>query len=54
VTRSATRRGIDSPPAEHVLGSVLSKDKVVEDAQAADELVAEQPSVDELLRHDRT
>ncbi len=40
---------VDSPPAADVLDGVPSKDEVVEDARTADEIVAEQPSVDELL-----
>ena len=44
---------VDSPPAEDVLDGVPSKEEVVEDAHSADEIVAAQPTVDELLGPDR-
>ena len=44
---------VDSPPPDDVLDGVPSKEEVVEDAQAADEIVSEQPSVAELLGDDR-
>jgi len=36
-----------------VLGSLPSKEEVVENARSVDEIVREQPSVDELLGHNR-
>jgi hypothetical protein len=36
-----------------VLDSVPSTDEVVQDAQSADDIVAAQPSVDEVLGRDR-
>lgn len=43
---------VDSPPTEEVLDSVPSKEQVVQDAQSAADIVAGQPSVDELLGRD--
>jgi hypothetical protein len=44
---------VESPPPEHVLDGVPSKEEVVEHAQPAEEVVDGQPSVDEILGHDR-
>jgi hypothetical protein len=44
---------VESPPPEEVLDAVESKDDVIERAQAPEEIVGEQPSVDELLGPDR-
>jgi hypothetical protein len=44
---------VDSPPREDVLDGVPSTDAIVERAQSAQEIVDEQPSVDELLQRRR-
>ena len=43
---------VDSPAPGDVLDSVPTKEQVVEDAQSADDIVAGQPGVDELLGRD--
>ena len=44
---------VESPPPEAVLDGVPSTGEIVEDAQAADEIIQQQPGVDELLHRDR-
>lgn len=44
---------VDSPPPEAVLDEVPDKEKVVERAQPVDEIVGDQPTVEDLLGGDR-
>lgn len=44
---------VESPPPEDVLDDVPPKEELVRRARLADEIVDEQPSVEELLDRDR-
>ena len=44
---------IDSPPPEDVLKGVPSTDEIIDHAESAEDIVGQQPSVDELLRRRR-
>jgi hypothetical protein len=44
---------VDSPPPQDVLDAVPPKEELVQRARSADEIVEEQPSVEELLNRDR-
>ena len=44
---------VESPAAEDVLDGVPPREKIVEQTQPSDEIIAEQPGVDELVDRDR-
>jgi hypothetical protein len=44
---------VESPPLEDVIDGVPSKEEVVENAETADDIIRQQPSVEEILGSDR-